>query len=87
MVENARDRMPSMDVTFLQKAEDEPGEFATQDLLLDCGDWHRLIAYVQAPEKARLMGIHFVMDSERDRFWMDDVSVKEVDVAGSPEDA
>jgi len=73
-----RKRPPRIDVTFLEKPEDRPGRFLASDVLLQEGEWQRLLTLVEAPDQANLLGVHFVVDNQFERMWVDDVSVQEV---------
>lgn len=73
-----RRRSPSMDVTFLDRLASEPGELASMDLVQTSGEWQRLLVLARAPEDASLMGVHFVLEDEEDRVWIDDVTISEI---------
>jgi hypothetical protein len=73
-----RRRAPRIDVTFLEKPEDRPGKFMACDVLLKEGEWQRLLTFVEAPGQANLLGVHFYVDNQFERMWVDDVSIREI---------
>ena len=67
-----------MDVTFLDGLGSEPGELASMDLVQTSGEWQKLLVLAQAPKDSSLMGVHFVLEEEEDRIWIDDVTITEI---------
>ncbi len=74
----SRKKSPKMDLTFCSGQGPHPGRIASSDVVQASGEWQRLMALVRAPDGGGFMGVHFVVNNEPERIWIDDVSVREV---------